>query len=91
LNDKNIQTALLHMQKSVDYLIEENRVLREQLKSKTGSRRIVLTKTWRSAACFSAIDEFKKPHYWQYEFWNVAKEGVSRLKSRHYWHKTNFG
>ncbi len=32
LSDKNIQTALLHMQKSVDYLIEENRVLREQLK-----------------------------------------------------------
>jgi len=43
LSDKNIQTALLHMQKSIDYLIEENRVLREQLKSKTGCKRIVLT------------------------------------------------
>ncbi len=38
-----LNASLLHMQKSLDYLIEENRVLREQLKSKTGCKRIVLT------------------------------------------------
>jgi hypothetical protein len=43
LNSKDVKTALSHMQKSIDYLIEENRVLREQLKSKTGHKRIVLT------------------------------------------------
>ncbi|MFI4910897.1 MAG: helix-turn-helix domain-containing protein [Sedimentisphaeraceae bacterium JB056] len=35
------------MQKSVDYLIEENRVLREQLKVKTGCKRIILTNVQR--------------------------------------------
>jgi hypothetical protein len=31
LTDKGTQAALLNMQKSIDYCIEENRVLREQL------------------------------------------------------------
>ena len=47
LNGKDVKPALLHMQKSIDYLIEENRVLREQLKSKTGCKRIVLTNAQR--------------------------------------------
>jgi hypothetical protein len=35
------------MQRSIDYLIEENRVLREQLKVKTGCKRIILTNAQR--------------------------------------------
>jgi hypothetical protein len=47
LSGNDVNSAFLHMQKSIDYLIEENRMLREQLKVKTGCKRIVLTNAQR--------------------------------------------
>ena len=43
MTDKSAQAALLNMQKSLDYCMEENRVLREQLKERYGCKRLKLT------------------------------------------------
>jgi len=47
MTDKVAQAALLNMQKSIDYCMEENRVLREQLKDKYGCKRMKLTDSQR--------------------------------------------
>lgn len=47
LSDHAAQQALLNLQKSLEYCMEENRVLREQLQQNTGRVRVVLTDSQR--------------------------------------------
>jgi len=47
MTDKAAQAALLNMQKSLDYCMEENRVLREQIKDNYGCKRMKLTDSQR--------------------------------------------
>ena len=55
LPDKAAQAALLNMQKSLDYCIEENKILREQLRIKYGCRRLILNNSQRRRLAAKAI------------------------------------
>lgn len=55
MTDKSAQAALLNMQKSLDYCMEENRVLREQLKERYGCKRLRLTDSQRRRLAVKGI------------------------------------
>ena len=55
LSEKAAQRALLNLQKSLDYCIEKNRVLREQLRDKHGSKRLILTNSQRRRLAVKGI------------------------------------
>ena len=55
MTDKAAQATLLNMQKSLDYCMEENRVLREQLKDKYGCKRMKLTDSQRRRLAVKGI------------------------------------
>ena len=73
LTDKAAQAALLNMQKSIDYCMEENRVLWEQLKDKYGCKRMKLTDSQRrrreTALSLNVPIRFLRPTLRRAECW----------------------
>jgi putative transposase len=55
LTDKAAQEALLNMQKSLDYCVEENRVFREELREKYNVKRLKLSKSQKRRLAVKAI------------------------------------
>ena len=55
MTEKAVQDALLNMQKSLDYCMEENRILREELREKHGVKRLRLSTKQKCRLAVKAI------------------------------------